>query len=112
MGDKGEILKNILVREGGDWRKFLFPIHKKILPVVIPAGALGFVFYNIMIFFVGNGFTESFKGKIFLTAAIFLYVWVVILFFVLSSLVFTIAEVYQRSPPVMERLRKIEEKGR
>lgn len=105
MEDKREILKDILVKKGGDWRRFLFPVHKKVLPVVIPAGALGFVFYNIMFFLVGEGFTDSLKGKVFLTAAIFLYIWIVILFFILSSLVFTVAEVYQKSPPAMGRLK-------
>lgn len=109
MVDKGEILKDILVKQGGDWRKFLFPIHKKVLPVVIPAGALGFVFYNVMFYFADQGLTNSLKGKLFLTAAIFLYIWIVILFFILSSLVFTVAEVYQKAPAVMNRL-KLEKK--
>ena len=102
--DKSEVIKNILVKEGGNWKDFLFPLHKKVLPVIIPALALGFIFYNVMFFFVDKGFINSLKGKLFLMAVIFLYIWIVILFYVLSSLVFTVAQVYQKSQPMMERL--------
>lgn len=104
MEDRINVLKDILVKKGGNWKDFITPIHKKVLPVIIPALAMGFVFYNIIILFMGQGFTGSLKGKFFLTAVIFLYLWLVILLFVLSSLVFTVINVYQRSPPVMERL--------
>lgn len=99
-------LKDILVKRSG-WKDFLMPVHKKVLPIIIPAVILGFVFYNIISFLIQKEVSDSFGNKLFLTAIVFLYIWFVLLLFVLSCLVYTIAESYQRggSQKVMERLK-------
>ncbi len=104
MGKEEDVIKDILVRKGGNWKAFLFPVHKKIIPVIIPAGVLGFISYNLIIFFMGKGVASSLNGKLFLIAIIFLYLWVVIFFFILSSLVYTMIENYPKKS-VMERLK-------
>jgi len=96
MAEHEEVLKNILVKEGGNWREFITPVHKKLLPSLVPSGVLGFIFYNVIDFFMKGEFAYSFKGKLFVTAMIFVYFWFVILFFLLSSLVYTILDVRQR----------------
>lgn len=97
-------LKDILVKKSC-WMSFLKPVHKKVLPVIIPSGVLGFVFYGTVRFFIENGFAESLQGKLFLTAVIFLYVWSVLLLFLVSCLVYTVAEAYQKKCNVMGRLK-------
>ena len=103
------VLKNILVKEGGNWREFLTPVHKKILPAIIPSLVLGFIFYNLLSFFMKAEFIHTLKGKMFVTAVVFVYFWLVILFFMISSLVYTIIEIHQKMDVnVMTRLKSKE----
>ena len=103
------VLKNILVKDGGNWMDFLKPFHKKVLPAIIPSLVLGFIFYNLISFFMNDRFIYTLDGKLFITAVVFLYFWLVILFFMISSLVYTIVEVHQKiGVGVMTRLKSKE----
>lgn len=86
--------KDIIVKKEG-WKQFVMPLHKKILPVVIPAIALGVVFYNIADFFIKNGLS-ALQSKLFLIAVIFLYLWFVLQLFMLSCWVYTIISSHQK----------------
>jgi len=87
--------KDIIVKKEG-WKQFVMPLHKKILPVVIPAIALGIVFYNIADFFIKKGMLGPMQSKLFLIAVIFLYLWFVLQLFMLSCWVYTIIASYKK----------------
>jgi len=101
-----KLLTDILLRGKGDWGTFLKPFHKKVVPIIIPSLALGYVFYQAFFFFMGGEVLVTLKGKIFLIALSFVYLWFVSLFFMLSALVYTIIDVKQsiKQKPITDRL--------
>lgn len=97
--------RDILAKQEG-WKHFVSPARKKLVPVVIPAAALGYVFYNIAAYFVRNGLAGTLQSNLFLVAVIFLYLWLVLQMFMLSCWIYTMAETYfKKEKPVPEEFR-------
>jgi len=102
---EGLELKDILVKQRG-WKYFLAGGPKKLLPVIFPSIILGYVFFNVANLFVDKNLMTSFQSRLFMAALAFLYMWFVLLLYMLSCLVYALADAYQRQgkEAVLQRL--------
>lgn len=97
--------RNILVKKSG-WKEFVSPVHKKLMPVVFPAIAIGYVFFNIAIFFVDKGIMGELHSRLFMTAVVFLYLWLLLQLFMLSCWVYTYLATIGKIEPSAGQLKR------
>lgn len=90
--------RNILVKKSG-WKDFVSPVRKKMMPVVFPAMAIGYVFFNIANFFVEKGIMGELHSKLFMAAVVFLYLWLLLQLFMLSCWVYTYLDTIGKTQP-------------
>ncbi len=88
-------LKDILVKERG-WKEFLMDRNKKLIPVVIPSFVIGYVFYYVGQMFIGSQGISTMKAKLFVVALVFLFFWLVLMLYMVSCLVYSVADTYQK----------------
>ncbi len=96
--------RDIVAKKEG-WGHFVRPVHKKVIPVIIPAAALGIVFYNVADFLL-KGIAGGAKGIVFLIAVVFLYLWLVLQMFMLSCWIYTLAETHFNKAGAYQRYGK------
>lgn len=88
-------LKDILVKKSG-WHEFIHPVDKKLLPIVFPAGVMGYIFFNVAKVFMEKLSLNTFESKMFIAAVILLYLWFLLQSFMLSCWIYTLVHSYQK----------------